>query len=99
MFEIFLFYFINQVFSESVLVLTECLLLPKPTDEYQLTLHIPKNVSHLLSSSRLMVWTLSPNAQIITDSILFLVEPIVKKKVCLLDAFIEINKSLNNNNK
>ena len=71
----------QQVFSESVLVLSGDICSSKPSKSHQLSLHIPKNVSHLLSSPRLVVWTQTPGHEIVADSILFLVEHEEEHKV------------------
>ena len=63
-----------QVFCQSVLVLSGKLVAPSPATTHDLSLVLPQNVSHLLSTPRLVVEVLSPSNEILSDSLRFVVE-------------------------
>ena len=47
---------------------------PSPAMKHDLSVVLPQNASHLLSSPRLVVEALSPSNEILSDSLRFLVE-------------------------
>ena len=63
-----------QVFCQSVLVISGKFVASSPATKHDLSLVLPQNVSHLLSSPRLVVEALSPSNEIISDSLQFAVE-------------------------
>ena len=60
-----------HVFCQPGLVLSGKFVAPSPATKHDLSLVLPQNVSHLLSSPRLVVEVLSPSNEILSDSLRF----------------------------
>ena len=73
-----------QVFCQSVLVLSGKLVAPSPATKHDLSVILPQNVSHLLSTPRLVVEVLSPSNELLSDSLRFVVEQKLESPVSII---------------
>ena len=58
-------------FSHKSLLLSGRISAPSPSTKHELSLVVPQNVSHYISTPDILVRTLAPNNEIITDSVRF----------------------------